>query len=227
MKHSELDQTIVNQSELEWTSTERFCSYKFKKKYFILSKSRNISASTMGRSCSSLSLCLLQFLSFFSFVVSMADDPLRLFVDCSEYGSPDANVSLFVFNSINPSLIRVNIHCRLIPSLNHVSLNTKNTSRLSLATENVSMVPGTGKIIQLCRVLWWMSTLMELIIHIYFFKYKINILSPIALWLWMLLGMDLQKLNNSSVFVICYYEIKLFCLCDPYKSTLHTNIHIM
>ena len=45
----------------------------------------------------------------------MANDPMRLFVDCSKYGSPDANVSFFLSNIINPSLTRLNIHCRLIP----------------------------------------------------------------------------------------------------------------
>merc|ERR1712137_313203 len=45
-----------------------------------------ISASTMG--IQTLMLCLLQFLSFFSFVLAIPTEPLRSYVDCSKYGSP-------------------------------------------------------------------------------------------------------------------------------------------
>ena len=51
-----------------------------------------------------LLLCLLQFLSFFSFVAAIPTEPLRSYVDCSKYGSPQVswyiNVGLYFANSV-------------------------------------------------------------------------------------------------------------------------------
>ena len=81
--------------------------------------------------------------------------------------------------------------------------------RLSFQTENVSTVPRTGKLILLWPVLCWMSIQAVWISQVYFFKYKIKILYPIALLLPILHGVDLQITKNSSVSVIGFYSLKL------------------
>ena len=78
-------------------------NYKLQNQILFLSKLITISASTMG--IQSLILCLLQFLSFFSFVLAIPTEPLRSYVDCSKYGNPHVSIytSMSVFTIANSS----------------------------------------------------------------------------------------------------------------------------
>ena len=60
---------------------------------YSLSKLMKISASTMGTKSI---IFLLQFVSLFSFIVSMPNEPLRSYVDCSKYGSPHVSISVLL-----------------------------------------------------------------------------------------------------------------------------------
>ena len=64
-----------------------------------------------------LLLCLLQFLIFFSFVAAIPTEPLRSYVDCSKYGSPQVswyiNVGLYFCQFCPTANFHLNIYLHI------------------------------------------------------------------------------------------------------------------